>query len=238
MRLTGRFATGIVTALLVSGCTAAADPASSPTAVDAPGVTLTRALEATRDADSAEITVELLTTVDDVDDAISGQGTVALTGMSGQMQWTSSAGVSIERRTSDGVFVQLDPPAGSWRRAPAGTPTSGTMDPLRGLDELTDVQRSGIEQLSTGEAERFIGSLPADPYVDAMGLNPTAAEAVAADEQASIDVTVWVDRDGRVRRVMRTLRTSLSIAAATFTDLVEFGAAIDVRTPRNYETAT
>ena len=238
MRTLGRLTTSLGALLLLSGCAATGDSASTPTTPASAVVTIDRALERTRAAGSAKITVDLLTTVDGVDDAISGQGEVTLDHGLGQMQWTSPAGSSVERRTDDGVFVQVDPPTGSWLLAPAGTPTSGTMDPLRGLDELEDARASGVEQLSIGEAERFTGSLPAVPFVADMGLNPTAADAVAADDRASIDVTIWVDRDGAVRRIMRTLRTSVPVAAATFTDLVEFGALVDVQTPGDYDTAT
>ena len=238
MRTLGRLPTSLAALLLLSGCAVGDDAASSPTTPASAVVTIDRALERTRAAGSVELTVDLLTTVDGVDDAISGQGEVALDGGLGQMQWTSPAGPSVERRTADGVFVQVDPPNGAWLLAPEGTPTSGTMDPLRGLDELEGARNSGVEELSIGEAERFTGSLPAAPYVQSMGLNPTAADAVAADDRASIDVTIWVDGDGMVRRIMRTLRTSVPVAAATFTDLVDFGAVVDVPTPADYDTAT
>lgn len=238
MSVTRHLAIGFGVLLLMSGCSQeGAQPRTST--VSQPSVSaMQRAIERTREADGADITVELLTTVDGVDDAITGRGRVALDRELGELQWTSTGGPSVERLTPDGVFVQLDPPDGPWLRAPQGTPTAGTMSPLRGLDEMQDVRVSGTEQLSIGEAERFTGSLPAVAYVEDLGLNPTAAEAVAADEQATIDVTLWVDREGRVRRIMRTLRTSLPIAAATFTDLVDFGVPIEVRTPTDYDTAT
>lgn len=236
MRTARRLAPPFVVLLLLSGCASTTSPAPSPTASSA-SASIDRALDRTRAADSARITVELLTTVDGVDDAISGEGDVALDDDLGQMQWMSAAGSSVERRTGDEVFVQLDPPAGSWLLAPGGTPTSGAMAPLRGLDELRDMHASGSEDLAIGRAERFTGWLPVIPFVRDMGLNPTAADAVATDDRASIDVTVWVDRDGTVRRIMRTLRTSQPIAAATFTDLVRFGVAVDVRPPVDYDTA-
>ena len=238
MMIARRLAIGLSALLLMSGCSAGGDQPPPSTTSQASVSTLQGAIDQTRAAESADVTVELLTTVDGVDDAISGQGVVSFDRDLGEMRWTSTAGPSVERRTADGVFVQFDAPDGSWVRAPRGTPTSGTMTPLRGLDDLQDVRASGTEPLSIGDTTRFTGTLPAVPYVADMGLNPIAAEAVAADEHAGIDVTVWVDREGRVRRIMRTLRTSLPIAAATFTDLVEFGVPIEVRTPTDYDTAT
>lgn len=234
-------ALGLVAALLIGSCASGAQPTvtSTPTHATADATSaLLRAVERTAALGNATLTVEVLTTVDGLDDALSGQGVVALDGASGEMSWTSGAGDSVERRTPDGVFVQLDPPDGGWLIAPDGTATSGALAPLVGLDELTEVRAEGDETLSIGPTRRFTGSLPADGHEGALGLNPTAAEAVTSDEQSSIDVTVWVDADGHIRRVMRTLRTSVPVSAATFSDLLEFGTPLHVRTPEGYETAT
>ena len=129
--------------------------------------------------------------------------------------------------------MQLDPPDGEWLAIPPDewTPTATTGNPLRGLGDMTGLTDEGADVIAGVPTIRFTGSLPAAEHGDGMGLNESALRLVAADPAAAIDLTVWVDGQGLITRIMRTLRTSADVAASTVTDLAGFGTSVQIITP-------
>ena len=119
-------------------------------------------------------------------------------------------------------------------RVPEGTwiPTLAAGQPLRDLADLREVQVEGTEVLEGVKTSRLVGWLPAKDHLGGLGLNELAVDAVEADPDARVEVTIWVDGTGRMVRIMRTTQSQTDVKASATTDLTDFGIAAQIRDPR------
>lgn len=239
-----------LTAPLVSGCSPqAVPPVSSPTTVRpapaSPTPTPTRAtieptpsaspldsaLSATTARGTARISVQVLTAADGVEREITGEGLVDLATDQSDIRWQSEAGPSREITTSEGFFVEVQP--GSWLSVEPGrqTPTANAGLPLRGLLALQDPQSAGQDDLDGSAADLVTGYLPAESNASGMGLNDMELAALRDYPQAVVLVTLWIDAQGLIRQVMRTLADAGPIAATTIARLSDFGVPAPVSAP-------
>ncbi len=235
---------------LVVGCSpGATPPASSPTTVSpepalptSPPTSATieptpsaspldSALAATTARGTARMSVQILTAADGVDREITGEGLVDLAKDLSDIRWQSAAGPSREITTEDGFFVEVQPD--SWLSVEPGreTPTSQAGLPLRGLLALEDPRSAGQEDLDGTTADLITGYLPAAGNTAGMGLNDMELRALEDYPRALVSVTVWVDDQGLIRQVMRTLEDAGPVAATTIARLTEFGVPAPVSAP-------
>lgn len=204
--------------------TATIEPTPSASPLDS-------ALSATTARGTARISVQILTAADGVDREITGEGLVDLAKDLSDIRWQSAAGPSREITTDEGFFVEVQPD--SWLSVEPGrqTPTSTAGLPLRGLLALEDPQSAGEEDLDGTATDLITGHLHAEGNVAGMGLNDMEMTALKDYPQALVRVTLWVDDQGLIRQVMRTLEGAGPVAATTIARLSEFGVPAPVTAP-------
>jgi hypothetical protein len=211
----------------------AASPSATPPGASPSANPLATALSATNARGTAQLAISVLTTVAGFDDEIDGVGSASFSDGQSDIIWSSVVGQTRELMTTDGLFVLLDPPDGEWLaiQQDEWTPTATSGNPLRGLGDITGLTDEGADVIDGVAATRFTASLPASEHGDGMGLNEQALRLVTDDPTAAIDLTVWVDGQGLITRIMRTLRTSADVAASTVTNLAGFGTSVQIITP-------
>ena len=204
--------------------TASTSPSASPVAT---------AVSVTASRGTAHLAISVLTTVVGFDDEIQGNGVAVFDSGAADISWDSVVGPTREIVTGDQLFVQLEPPSGAWLEIPADewTPTAGAGRPLQGLDSLMGVRATGEELLDGVATTRYTGSLPLTGNTAGLGLNEQALRLVAADPSARLEITVWVDQQGLIVRVMRTLVSTTDVSASNVTRLDDFGLAAAVSAP-------
>lgn len=209
-----------------------ASPSPSPSPTPSASV-ITTAVTATSARGTARLTISVLTTVEGFDDEIEGAGVAALGSGDADLIWSSVVGQTHEIITKDTLYVQLEPPSGPWVAVPVEewTPTAAAGRPLRGLGELEDARIDGTEILDGVETTRYTGSLDLVTQGEGLGLNARALQLAAAQPGARVMATVWIDGQGLIVQVMRTLVGGADVAASTVTRLADFGTAAAIRAP-------
>ena len=202
-----------------------ATPGANPV-IDA--VTFTQSLGTSR------ASIDVANTVGGQDRLLGGEGVVDLRNGRSDLMWTGDGSVR-EVVTPDGAFLTGDVD-GRWLAFPDGTPTSRVADVFAGLPAVPEWTADGIEQIGAAAATRYSGVLR--DWTSGMGLNDAeAAAALAAG--ATIDISAWIDEQGRVVRILRVLRpinateesAAIPIAASTLIDLSDFGVSATITTP-------
>ncbi|MFM8350315.1 MAG: hypothetical protein ACKN9D_04530, partial [Actinomycetales bacterium] len=114
-------------------------------------------------------------------------------------------------------------------QVPAGviTPTAELAEPLRDLVKATGVTLEGSEILDGQELRRYAMQLP----TDARGFGFTDTERAGLTPPLSVTALVWVDDQGRINRVLRTLSTPVGAVATTDARLSAFSDPVTIRSP-------
>lgn len=198
-------------------------------------VNLSAALDATQARGTASMEVLVLTTLGDLEAAVEGVGVIDFQSDAAEVAWSDEFGDVIERKTPDGLFVQLDPPEGSWFQFDSGnaTPTSYALAPLTDLTSVVDIQNEGTERVDGMETTRLVGTTPPEDCINGAGFSQE--DELEFGDDVICGVSVWVDEEGLIVRVDRTFRATTSagvearsVRSTTFTD---FGSVITVPTP-------
>ena len=198
---------------------------------------------------TARISVELLTSAAGIERALTGEGFIDLAKRRSDIRWSSADGPSREVLTEDGFWIEVDP--GSWLAVAPGrrTPTSSTGLVLRGIPDLLDVTSTGTESLDGVQATRYVGTLRgpgqddergdelAADVADGIGLNDAELAAVADHPDAAVQVTLWIDDNGLIVQVMRSLQDAGPVLATSIVQLRDFGVAAPITSPSSV-TAT
>ena len=206
----------------------------SPSLSTSPSATvLTSAVSATTARGTARLAITVLSTVEEFDDEIQGEGLTVLNSGDADLTWNSVVGQTHEIILADELFVQLEPPSGAWVTVPTEewTPTAAAGRPLRGLSDVIGVRLDGVEFLDGVESTRYSGFLNLAGHSDGLGLNSRALQLAAASPPARIAATVWIDSSGLIVKVMRTLVGATDVAASTVTRLTDFGTSVTITTP-------
>ena len=237
-------ATVLAAAIGVAGCggggnSSVGRPASPPTSAHGGPALLLRALDRTKGAKTARVSITMLGSGSSIDlDGVLGMATprAEMTMRSGATGRQAIEDV----RVIDGTVYEL---AGEdWTVSPRGiTPAINTLDPsvylayLQGIGD--DVEKSGSDMLRGSATTRYTATVDL----------PTALRRVATtlpahlDLQKAVDtlgairipVAVWLDGEGRVRKVELTMATtrgqhdSLKLTM----ELYDFGVAVNVQVP-------
>ena len=188
-------------------------------------------MEATVARGTAQLVVDaLIADAATTDRALRGQGVLDMIQGTSQMSWSDDVNPQWQVReivlqeaayfSSDGV---------TWDQVPAGviTPTSELADPLRDLVKATGVTLEGNETLNGTQLRRYAMQLPAE----ARGFGFTDPERAELAPPLSVTALVWVDDQGRINRVLRTLSTSAGAVATTDARLSAFSEPVTIRSP-------
>jgi hypothetical protein len=224
---------------LLASCTQAPPPEVA--VEETPEPTVQSALEKTRAQGSAAMGILILTTLGEEEAAVDGEGVIDFASDAAEVIWSDELGDVIERRTPDGLYVQLDPPSGGWFQFTEdnATPTSYALNPFTDLSAITDFVNEGTEQVNGLTATRFVGTSNPQDCIKGAGFS-------LEDEQEFGDgvicgVSVWIDDDGliiRIDRIFGATNTAgveaRSVRSTTFTD---FGSAVRITTPELVEEA-
>lgn len=116
-----------------------------------------------------------------------------------------------------------------WEEVPTGviTPTGELADPLRQLTQARDIALEGTESLDGTPVQRYAMTLPTDP----VGFGFTESERRGVTDPLSVSALVWIDSQGRIVRVLRTLTTSAGAIATTDARLSDFAEPVDIQAP-------
>lgn len=197
-------------------------------------------IQATEVLSSANVDIDLTTTIGDQTQARTAEGVAALRRGFGELTWTEDGSTRRERYNGKGVFLQDDIPDGMWTHLPKDelTPTIRLADPLRGLGQLQDIT-SREDVTTTGvPVTRYAGRLAADPERLAyLALTPEQIAGIGEAWQGqSIDVVAWTDPRRRVVRVDRSFEVTgddgVPVSVTVKTVLDDFGAQIDLAPPK------
>lgn len=231
-----RIATAVSAVLLVAACggtqPGASGPPSSPPALLPHANALATAITNTVARGSAALVI----TIESSDMTADGSGTAAFRDPLAEVAWTVDGTASREIADDDGRYAQTDAPDGPWRKVAELTPTMGSEHPLVDLGSLADVRADGTQDIASTTTSRFIGTLPAAGHLDGLGLTRASQEAVAADPDARLTVTIWVGDDGLIKRVQRDLVAS-TVSSRVRADLTALGVDVPVKAPTDYQTA-
>ncbi|MFM7145780.1 MAG: hypothetical protein ACKOW5_05535, partial [Actinomycetales bacterium] len=148
------------------------------------------------------------------DRALRGQGVLDMIQGTSEMTWSDD----VDPQWQVGEIVLQEAAYFSsdgltWDQVPAGviTPTAELAEPLRDLVKATGVTLEGSEILDGQELRRYAMQLP----TDARGFGFTDTERAGLTPPLSVTALVWVDDQGRINRVLRTLSTSVGAVATT-----------------------
>lgn len=192
------------------------------------------ALEIAQSLGTARATIDVANSVGDEDRMFTGSGVVDLGQGWSDLMWTGDGSVR-ELVTREGTFLS-DDADGRWLAFPDGTPTSRIADVFDGLVAVPVWTVAGAEQIGTGSATRYTGVLR--EWSSGLGLNDAETEALLA-AGATIDISAWVDGQGRLVRILRVLRpvsasatpAPIPIRASTLIDLTDFGITSSIDAP-------
>lgn len=207
------------------------------------GTSLSEFLAATTDRGTAELAILILTTLDTEEAAVEGTGAIDFAQPATNITWSDELGDVNERRTPDGLFVQLDLPDGVWYQLDSNdaTPTSYSLDPLSGLEAVTNATNEGAEVIDGVQTTRFVGTTDVADCIAGAGFNDEDQVQLQGSEGIVCRVSLWVDEDNRIIRVDRLFTAEIDegVTASSLrsTTLSNFGAAVAIETPKIVESA-
>lgn len=127
----------------------------------------------------------------------------------------------------DAAYFSSD--GSTWDEVPGGliTPTAELADPLRDLTKATGVILEGTEVINGQNLRRYAMQLPAEP----IGFGLTDADRTSLANVLSVSALVWVDEQGRITRILRTLNTQAGAVATTDAQFSAFSEPVTIRSP-------
>lgn len=161
-------------------------------------------------------------------------------------QSLSVAGRTTESITKGGSFYTeiVDPkdPARKWSRIPAsGGARLGTNDPEQAIKLLlgaSDVEKAGTETVREAETTKYTMDIDVDAAADRLPESEGDAFKQQLQGRDSVPATVWVDEEGRMRRLRYTLATDKDGARSSIVatmELFDFGVEVQVTAPSEDE---
>ncbi len=235
--------------------TAATEQAAAAAPVPASAQPIVAAVDATLAQGSAGFSTEVTVDSPDLSDTVQSSGAIDFAGRRRQVDLATRSGELRSILSSDGLLISLGDGMGWVRADPAGlrdTPpeafgltTLPVQDPTLSLALLrgatADVQELGGEDLD-GEATTHY-RLTADVGRAAAAADGDVRGSISA-LGSTVDLEVWIDGQGRVRRVLqrtplqqspllgdRGLEGTLSVTV----DLFDFGQPVDISEPSDAE---
>lgn len=206
--------------------------------------------EKTAAAGSAKVAMSLAISTSGVEGNLTGEGVVdlkngrgALTINLGSLGGSLAPGGTVETvLDADGIFVKLPgvaPAAKPWIKldlkalaSQAGVNTGSlgqlqSADPSQALQFLKgavgDMKKVGSEKVRGAETTHYRGTLDLNK---ASAEAPAVSTAVSALGTANVPTDVWIDGDGRMRKMI----VSVSTGKAEF-EMYDFGTPVDVQEP-------
>ena len=196
-----------------------------------PAIDLVRtATAATVDAETARVEVTLGGQLDGSAELV---GRLDGTEVEGTLQ---VSGFEVEARVVDGI-TYVDLPFGDgWIGIDLSqhVPQAGQVDVagalqgtgiLRALEDVTEVRAEGDEVIDGVETAKY--SAVVDVAAQADRLPPKLAEAVRNRADGTVPVTIWIDGDDLLRRVVVEDGTTLRLQI----DVTDLGVPVDVEAP-------
>lgn len=235
--------------ILVSACTTTPEQGTTPsptpeqTSVVEAVIDVPAAIRSTVEAQTAGIDILILTTLGDQEAALAGEGVVDFTTGNADVTWSDDNGVVVERRTSDGLFVHIDPPDGPWYELAEddATPTTFSLDPLADLVDLQNPINEGAETLEGQATTRFVGTAPAAGCLDGAGFSDEDRARIESATDVVCRVSVWIDDRGYIVRIDRLFGADLDAnfraSSLRSTTLRDFGEPVMITTPQQVEQA-
>ena len=210
-----------------------------------PAAFLVSAAQATRGAGTARVTSTM--TVDAGDGAsqsVRADGVVDFAGDDAALRVSSSifgGGSDLQILLVDSAsYVQVPMFGEKWISVPLDDLNVELPDPSKGLNmltELTDLTEVGEEPIDGTETTKYTGTVDVE---DAVGMSLPADLAQSTKKElekasGTVDVSVWVDGDGRVVRLDQRgtvdVGTGAPLSTTSSTTLTDFGVATDIAAP-------
>lgn len=192
---------------------------------------ITSAVEATVARGTARLAIDaLLADPAPTGRALRGQGVIDMIQGTSDLTWSDDVDPQWQVREiilKDAAYFSSDGLA--WDEVPTGviTPTAELANPLRDLANATGVTLEGTEVLQGQELRRYAVQLP----LEAVGFGFTEPERSDLEPILTVTALVWVDEQGRISRVLRTLTTQAGAVATTDSRLSEFSEPVTIRSP-------
>ena len=179
---------------------------------------------------TARLTVDALLADGAVDRALRGQGAIDMIQGTSDMTWADDVDPQWQVREillDDTAYFSSD--GLTWDEVPAGvtTPTAELADPLRDLVQATAVVLEGTETLDGQDCRRYAVQLPPS----ALGFGFTEPERINLAPVQGVSGLVWIDAQGRIARVLRTLSTDAGAIATTDSKFSAFSEPVTIRSP-------
>ena len=241
----------LASAALLAGCGSSSDssssaaPATTPVAV-APAAAV-RDAQAKTATGSSKIDLTTAADVAGTQQSVKGTGAFDYAAKKGTftLELGAMGGGALQERIVDGVLY-LSPPgqATTFYSLPlkdlAGTPLAGTADPssaLATLDGVTDdVREVGKEQVRDAETTHYTATVDVAKLAAAGG--SASSKALTDSGVATVPVEVWVDAEGRARRVVSKVSipasaktNNMPVDTTTTIELYDFGTPVSVTAP-------
>jgi hypothetical protein len=219
----------------LSGCGA---PTSSSTSSSAAALTLLpsadafhSAVVATRALGTARIVVDVTRVAQTGNQTLTAGGVSVIGSGMGDLQWTTPDQSYRELVNNKGIFVTSTGAEWTQWTLDEPTPTSGFVDPLRGLGVLREVTITGREDLGPVSTLRYTGWLPVDAD-EAAQLGLAEGDIPTLGDRPREDVSVWIDDFGHVVRVDRAVKDTEGRPRLTSsTAMTEFSMLLDLTSP-------
>ena len=192
---------------------------------------ITSAVEATVARGTARLQVDaLIADPAPTGRALRGQGALDMIQGTSDMTWSDDVDPQWQVREivlQDAAYFSSD--GLTWDEVPAGliTPTAELADPLRDLPKATGVILEGTESINGQDLRRYAMQLPPE----ATGFGLTDADRSSLATILGVSALVWVDDQGRITRVLRTLSTQAGAVATTDAQLSGFSEPVTIRSP-------
>lgn len=250
-RRLGAAALALTVALLLAGCDAVSDLTGGGVAGDPTSIVLASA-DKTTEAGSSRFSLTATVTGTGANQEISGEGVMDHAGQRGNMT-LNLPGVGPTTTIIDGTVIYQQVPAaqaaqvgGTWMRIDAtqftgdqgglggNSDPSAAVDWLRGASGVTEV---GQEDVRGDTTTRYEVTLDLQAAAQASG-DPATQAALESLAATTTQADVWIDGEGRMRRMSYGLdmnSAGQAVNSSTTVELWDFGVPVEVTPPPDNE---
>ncbi len=240
-------AAAVAAVALLAGCTTAEpEPRAAPSPTGPPASSLVRAAAAETDGQaSARYALTTATTVNGAEVVFTGEGVYDWARDTGQTTYETPVGTVQQRLVGPDLFLVLPQQPKVFFKLKASdvaaSPVGGTVDPTAQLHTLAAVAEAevvGEEEVRGERTTHYRGTYDvARALRGARGLQQAALRSslgVAAGSVTQAPYDVFLDGDGRLRRLTQTIEVPSGAQTLTVTstlELYDFGVPVIVASP-------
>lgn len=242
-----RTAAGAVLLLAVVGCGSESSPSRPDTLT--PQAALAAAVSQTQEVQSYRFELTSSTTGAGQAVELSGKGIATSDGRSALMTFSLPGGMGeMRQRIVDGVlYLEIPQQPGVFYELPLSelvdTSLAGSTDLTAGLETLrdasADTEQVGREDVAGVTTTHYRGTVDLVRSLEILQgpLREMVEQVLATGEAEPVPFDVWIDDEGRVRRMENTVSLELpqlqgqTLVVTTRLDIGDFGVEVDVEAP-------